>query len=120
MQTAFILLILSIGADSSAEGEYPEATTIFRCRFDELADKNYDGWPDQWTRRRGKDYPQYVKVEIREEPTPAGQFCLRIDLDGAGAVAYSPIIPAGPLYSYVLEGLVKTCLLYTSPSPRDS
>ncbi len=108
MQVLLSLLIVAVSADAPIEGRYPEATEIYRCAFGESSDKNYDGWPDGWSRRRGKGYPQYVKVRIVDEASPAGPRCLRFDLDGAGAVAYSPPIPVGPLHSYVLEGLLKT------------
>ena len=107
MQALLSLLIVAISADSPIEGRYPEATEIYHCAFAEKQDKNYDGWPDGWSRRRGRGFPQYVKVRIVDEASPAGNRCLRFDLDGAGAVAYSPPIPVGPLHSYVLEGLVK-------------
>ena len=108
MQTLLSLLIVAVSADAPIAGRYPEATQVFHCTFDEKQDKNYDGWPDGWSRRRGKGFPQYVKVRIVDEASPAVGRCLRFDLDGAGAVAYSSPIPVGPLHSYVLEGLVKT------------
>jgi hypothetical protein len=98
--------IVSLAAGATAETGHPEATEIFRCAFDQSSDKNYDGWPDGWTRRRGPGFPQYVKARIVAEPSPAGPRCLRIDLDGAGAVAYSPPIRADALHGYVLDVLV--------------
>lgn len=90
------------------EGRYPEASEVFHCAFSEKWDQNYDNWPDNWTRRRGPRYPRYIPIEMIAEATPAGKHCLRIELDGAGAVAYSPPIPISSLYEYVLEGLVRT------------
>jgi hypothetical protein len=103
----------ALGAGESAveaplEARYPEAVEVFHCAFDPSWDENYDGWPDGWTRRRGRGFPHYVRIAISDEPSPEGGRCLRIDLDGGGAVAYSPPIPASHLYSYVLEGFVKT------------
>ena len=114
MYVVLSLLMVAVNPDAPIEARYPEASEVFRCPFDASWDKNFDGWPDQWTRRRGKGFPQYVKVQISDEASPAGPGCLRIDLDGAGAVAYSPMVRVGSLYSYVLEGLLKTENLHFS------
>lgn len=114
--TALVLTLLIVSAPAGPPtGErYPEASALFQCNFDEAWDKNFDAWPDQWTRRRGRGFPQYVKVQIVSEASPAGPRCLRMDLDGAGAVAYSPVISVSPLHSFVLEGLLSTEHLRTS------
>ncbi len=90
------------------EVRYPEAHEVFHCTFDESWDENYDHWPDRWTRRRGRGYPHYLNIAISDEPSPVGNRCLRIDLDGGGAGVYSPAIEVSPLYCFVLEGWVKT------------
>ncbi|MEN6497909.1 MAG: NEW3 domain-containing protein [Thermoguttaceae bacterium] len=102
------LLIVAASPTAPMEGRYPEASEVFHCAFSEKWDQNYDNWPDNWTRRRGPRYPRYIPIEMIAEATPAGKHCLRIELDGAGAVAYSPPIPISSLYEYVLEGLVRT------------
>ena len=87
---------------------YPEATEVFHCNFDQSSDANFDAWPDGWTRRRGPGYPGYLKIEIQPSPTPTGGQCLQVNLDGGGAVVFSPPIEVSMLYSYVLEGLLST------------
>jgi hypothetical protein len=94
--------------DGATEARFPEATQIFHCTFDPSGDVNYDDWPDRWTRRRGPGFPRYVAIKISEELSPVGGRCLRIDLDGGSAVAYSPAIPANALHGYVLEGRLRT------------
>ena len=101
------ILFVVIGLDAPAQDPYPEATRIFHCRFERSWDENYDAWPDRWTRRRGPGFPAYVKIQIVES-SPAGPKLLRIDLDGGGAVAYSPAIKIGPFHGYFLEGRLKT------------
>lgn len=86
----------------------PEATEVFSCTFGASSDRNFDLWPDQWTRRKGPGFPHYVEVKIVEERAPSGSRCLRIDLDGGGAVAYSPPIAFNPAVDWQLEGLAKT------------
>ncbi|MCX7427234.1 MAG: hypothetical protein NTW96_16600 [Planctomycetia bacterium] len=102
------LMILAILPSASAVGDYPGATTVFHCTFDGAWDENYDGWPDGWTRRTGPGYPHYVRIQISDERSPSGNRCLRIDLDGGGAVVSSPPIPVGSLHGYVLRGELKT------------
>ncbi|MBN2476127.1 MAG: hypothetical protein JXB62_16060 [Pirellulales bacterium] len=102
------LLILAIDSDVPLEVRFPEAATVFHCAFDGPWDENFDGWPDGWTRRQGPGFPHYVKIRIDDEPSPAGERSLRIEMDGGAAVAYSPPIQVGPLFSYVLEGYIKT------------
>ncbi len=108
MNIALALLIVAIDPDAPTETCYPGATTVFHCNFDASWDKNFDTWPDNWTRRRGRGYPHYVEIFISEEPSPRENRCLRIDLDGEGAVAYGPHVKVDPRYSYVLEGSLKT------------
>ena len=54
-----------------------------------------------------------MKVEIADDPAPrpTGKHALRLELDGSAALLYSPQVPVGPLFSYVLSGYVKTELL---------
>ncbi|HYW80173.1 MAG TPA: hypothetical protein VE890_11380, partial [Thermoguttaceae bacterium] len=87
---------------------YPEATEVFHCTFDESWDKNFDQFPDGWERQKGPGYPKYVDVAISDEPAVVGDRCLRIDLDGGAATAFSPPIVVGSLFSYVLEAYIKT------------
>ena len=108
MHALLSLVIVAIQPAAPIEDRRAAATEVFHCNFDDSWDKNFDAWPDQWTRRRGQGFPGYVKVRISDEPGPAGGRSLRIDLDGAGAGAYSPALRAGPLHAYLLEGWVRT------------
>ena len=102
------LLIIAIAPGVPIAQRYPDAKQVFFCDFCKTWDENFDAWPDGWTRRRGSGFPHFVDIRIRNEPSPVGNHCLRIDLNGAAAVAYSPTIEISPLYSYVLEGQLKT------------
>jgi hypothetical protein len=103
---ALTLLIAATAADAPAR--YPEAVELFHCTFDASTDANFDGWPDRWTRAHGEGYPRYVTVQIKDEPSPYAERCLRIELDGGGAIAYSPPIAMSSLFSCVLEGCLCT------------
>ncbi|MFH1920700.1 MAG: hypothetical protein ABIP48_12525 [Planctomycetota bacterium] len=108
MNVLVSLLIVAMNPDAPIEARCPGAVEVFHCPYDESWDTNYDGQPDRWVRRKGPGFPHYVEVGIREEPSPAGNRSLGIDLDGGAAALFSPPIPIGPLYAYVLEGVLAT------------
>ena len=101
------LLLLAAGASTPTEGRSPPAAEVFHCTFDHSWDANYDDWPAGWTRRSGPAFPQYVHVKLHQEPPPDGRNCLRVELDGGAAAAFSPPIKISPLLGYVLETAVK-------------
>lgn len=106
-----ILLSLAIVAaepDAPLSGDSPDAVVVFKCNFDASSDPNFDTWPDGWTRMHGPGYPNYLKIEIQPDKTPAGDQSLRINLDGGGAAVFPPPLEVNPLYSYVLEGSLET------------
>lgn len=107
MKILLTLLILAVVPPApNAAAEAPE---VFHCQFGESWDQNYDDWPDGWSRRRGKGYPEYISVKIvpADDALSAGK-CLQVDLDGGAAIAYSPPIRVTPLHSYVLQGAIDT------------
>lgn len=103
-----VLLIVAAMPEASTAERNPDAVTVFHCDFGETWDVNYDEFPDHWTRAEGREYPLYLKVKISEEPSPVGDRCLRIQLDGGAAAIYSPAVPVNPQFSYVVEGYLKT------------
>ena len=107
------LLILSADAAARTDSHFPQAIVVRHWSFEEPDDKNYDRWPDDWTRRKGRGYPLYLKVAIADDSDPlsTGKQALRLELDGSAALIYSPKIEVSPLFSYVLSGRIKTELL---------
>jgi hypothetical protein len=81
---------------------------VYRCDFDASVDRNFDLWPDGWTRKRGPGYPHFVKMSIAGEGANAG---LRINLDGGGGLVTSPPIPISPHYSFELTARLATSRL---------
>lgn len=103
------LMVIAAGwKDAPIEERHPEAIELFQCDFEEDTDLNYDLWPDQWTRRSGPGYPRYVDVEISDQDAASKDRSLNIQLDGGAATAYSPPIAVRDIFSYVLEGQIKT------------
>ncbi len=108
LQHLLSLLILTAQPAAPIDNRQPDAVEVFHCGFEASADEDYDGWPDHWTRKRGPEYPGYLQVNISEEPSSEGNRCLRISLNGGAVEVSSPKIEIGSLFSYVLEGYLKT------------
>ena len=116
MNFALTLLILAAAAEpttdvvDAADAPFAGGTVVYECDFETQFDANYDGWPDDWTRRRGPGYPQYLQIGIiphDEQHTP-GPHHLRIELDGGAAQINSPFLDVGPQHEYVVEARLKT------------
>ena len=105
---AFFWLILAALPGAPIEARYPEAVEVFRCGFEDDTDRNYDGWPDGWSREQGPGFPHFVRIEIAADRCPEGRRCLRMELNGGAAAAYGPAIAIQPSSSYVLEAYVAT------------
>ncbi len=107
---SFLCLILAFTAAAPTDGVGHDALEVFHCDFERDEDANFDGWPDEWTRRRGRGFPQYLRIEIDkpETPCPSGEQCLKLELDGGAAIAFSPPIPVSPMLGYLLQGHLKT------------
>lgn len=106
IQAFLTLLILAVDpAAPMAEGDRQE---VFHCAFDQPWDTNYDGWPDGWSRRRGKGYPEYLSIKIAGDGQAEGSRCLEVRLDGGAAAVYSPAISASPLCNYLAEVAIDT------------
>ena len=108
MTSLLPLLIFVLGSAAPAEARCPGAIEVFHCQFDDSNDRDYDGWPDYWTRRHGPGLPRYVRIRIDPESPPLGGRSLRVTLDGGGGVACSPPIAVGAQSAYVLQGYVRT------------
>jgi hypothetical protein len=108
MNLLWSLLILAANQAAPIESRHPEATEVFHCGFERQHDADYDSWPDGWTRRRGPKYPRYLRIRIVDTPSPQGDSALRVDLNGGAAVVSSDHIEVQGLFSYVLEGYLRT------------
>jgi hypothetical protein len=108
MNLLLSLLILAAAPAASIDARYPQAVEVYHNRFDEGADRNFDDWPDDWTRRRGAGFPHYVRVRIAPVADRSGERCLRVDLNGGAVQVQAPPMPIHASSSYVLEVLIKT------------
>lgn len=91
------------------------ALNSFSYDFEEDDDRNYDTWPDDWTRRTGAGFPHYVQIGIdsdagmESEPDASeSSRYLRIQLDGGAAEAIAPERWIDTRFSYYLECDIRT------------
>lgn len=105
----FALFILAASPSAQTERAPMEADEIFVCDFQEASDRNHDGWPDNWTRRRSQGYPAYLPVEIvaDSQSDQTSPRCLRIQLDGGAALLHTPSIAIVPQFSYRLTARIR-------------
>lgn len=105
---AWSLLIIAVGPPADSAGRHPDAAEVFHCDFEQAWDVDYNAWPDRWTRRRGPGFPRYLPIKIASGGAAQGESALKLELSGGGACAESPPIPVNHLFSYVLEGYLRT------------
>lgn len=79
-------------------------------------DRDHDKIPDEWVRRKGDTFPQYVGCEIDRQHGSHGNQSLRLNLNGGNFAIYSPIHKneIDPDYSYVFQGKIRTQKLKNS------
>jgi hypothetical protein len=87
---------------------YAHAIEVKRFSFESDEDKDYDGHPDDWSRRRGAGFPHYVRASIDRKLGYDGKQSLRYELNGAKVAFYSPLLRIDHEYGYVLTGRILT------------
>ncbi|QDU27612.1 hypothetical protein ETAA8_27000 [Anatilimnocola aggregata] len=124
--TSLILSLAALGGDDSSQhpagaaaqdaahdANLPHAVQVYRCDFAQEDDRNYDGWPDGWVRRRGKEFPAFLKIGIQPEATGAkvaadSERYLQMELSGGSAGVMTPSCALGARGSFLLECQVRT------------
>jgi hypothetical protein len=116
--SSVILSLIAAAGDTSggsrvpaADDSLPHAVQVFRCDFEQASDRNYDGWPDGWVRRRGRDFPTFIKIgilpELTREDSTAERY-LQMELSGGSAAVVTPLYSLGARGSFLLEAKVRT------------
>ncbi|WP_254507165.1 hypothetical protein [Anatilimnocola floriformis] len=119
--TPLILSLIAVTGDDALpmrerggapmDDQLPHAVEVMRCDFKQATDRNYDGWPDGWTRRRGREFPAFLKIGIQPELTKhnvGAERYLQMDLSGGSAGVVTPLYSLGARGSFLLEGRVRT------------
>lgn len=86
-------------------------TEVVRYSFGRNDDRDLDDFPDDWVRRKGPRFPHYVSATIDREVGMNDRDSLRIDVNGAAAIYYSPLVPIDDLHTYFFSGAIKTAKL---------
>jgi hypothetical protein len=111
----FCLLFASLLGDADVGAtSFRAATNVRVYSFEVEDDQDYDGQPDDWSRRIGKGFPHYVACAIDRTVGAAGRQSLRFDLNGAQAALYSPPLPIDTAHSWVIDARLKTKDLHYS------
>ena len=110
-----LLVLATLLGDADVGATSFKATTNVRVfSFEVEDDQDYDGQPDDWSRRIGKGFPHYVSCAIDRTVGAAGRQSLRFDLNGAQAALYSPPLPIDTAHSWVIDARLKTQDLHYS------
>jgi hypothetical protein len=110
------LLILSALATTPNNPNAVSAGEALVCDFEEGDDRDYDGWPDRWIRRKSRELPEFLKISIVPEPGSTkgadANHCLQVELNGGGAVISSPPCTISSQFSLALSLRIKTADLF--------
>ncbi|HEY2410756.1 MAG TPA: hypothetical protein VGI40_00855 [Pirellulaceae bacterium] len=121
----YFLIILSAVAAAPNDPGAVTAGDVLNCDFEVRTDRDYDGWPDGWTRKHSRELPEFLRVGIVEESGARGQetgdgkqgtgagskslnHCLEIELNGGAAVVSSPPQPVSTQFSLAMSVRIKT------------
>src|SRR5690606_36310003 len=78
----------------------PFAVEVRSFTFDNAEDRDYDGQPDDWSRRGGAGFPRYVEASIDRGTGRGDRQSLKFVLNGGQAAYYSPLVRINPDHSY--------------------
>lgn len=107
--SSFLTCYLAVLASLPIEGHLVEDTLpILSYSFETKQDLDFDDLPDDWSRRKGPGYPQYVEVSIDRNQGRSGQQSLHIGVNGGHATIYSPPEKIDSDHAYVFRGFIKT------------
>ncbi|MBW3543398.1 MAG: hypothetical protein KY476_24360, partial [Planctomycetes bacterium] len=75
-------------------------------------DHDFDGQPDDWSRRKGTGFPAWIRMHIAAGIAADGAESLRVEANGGPAILYSPPLAIDPLHDYAFEGAIRTVGLH--------
>jgi hypothetical protein len=96
-----------VSKTSPLQVRFPAAIDVVRYSFSDDEDIDFDGLPDDWTRRRGAKFPHYVKGQIDRTHGQTDLRSLRFDADGGPAIYYSAPAPIDPDHAYIFRGAIR-------------
>lgn len=113
MVLATAVLFYAVAAGGTTHGitmidPFTGAVPVVHYSFETKDDGDFDGLPDDWSRRKGPEFPSYIKASIDPRVGEASPSSLAILADGGAAVLYSPPIAIDAFHSWLLEGSIRT------------
>lgn len=118
--TCYIALACVL-AGADAYDPFTGADEVLRFSFENAperpydGDRDFDGSPDDWSRRKGDGFPAYVKAGIDRTRGFNSPQSLRVDVNGGQLTLYSPLNElVGRIdsrHAYVFQGCIRTQLL---------
>jgi len=80
------------------------------CQYDfgPEDDRDLNGAPDEWVRRKGPAFPRYVKAGLDRTFGRRDSASLRIQANGGAAAYYSPFVRIDSLHTFHFEGYIRT------------
>jgi len=107
--SSLVSCYLALLAGLPVEGNMVEDTVpVLTYSFESKEDLDFDDQPDDWSRRKGPGYPQYVDVSIDREMGHTGQQSLHFSVNGGHATVYSPPEKIDSDHAYLFRGFIKT------------
>jgi hypothetical protein len=105
----FYLTCAAIAVSGGEHDPFSGADYFLRYNFENEADLDFDGQPDDWSKRRGPKFPSYATAGIDDtQGESESHRSLRFKANGGSAIMYSPPEPIDPLHSYVIQGYIRT------------
>jgi hypothetical protein len=102
-------LTATVAADVTDEAAAPMVpVAVCRYSFGADQDRDFDGIPDGWTRRKGPEFPRYVKAGLDQHLGHTDETSLRIQANGGAAAYYSPFVRIDGLHTFYFEGYIRT------------
>lgn len=84
-------------------------TEIRRFNFDDAHDdRDYDRQPDEWTRRKGLQFPEHVLTRLDPTTGSGDKQSLKFELNGGQAAYYSPLIRIADVPAIILHAQIRT------------
>ena len=120
MSNALLILLAAAAVSASPEAASPALLlakqqpygTVLSFDFEPDEDREPDGLPDDWNRRRGPGFPSYVDCEIDEKHSHVGDQSLHVKVNGGKVAYYSPfnqkVAQIDPRFNYQFRGFIRT------------
>jgi len=105
LATCYLALLVGL----PIEGNLMDDTVpVLTYSFETKEDLDFDDQPDDWSRRKGPGYPQYIDVSLDRKLGHSGQQSLHFAVNGGHATVYSPPEKIDADHAYLFRGYIKT------------